>query len=63
MYDKIVILEGNIDELKEHLEMNNYDFDIIGKKVYVFTEELDYVVTVLDDHQYKYLINDGSVEY
>lgn len=63
MYDKIVILEGNIDELKEHLEMNNYDFDIIGKKVYVFTEELDYVVTVLDDHQYKYLINDGNVEY
>ena len=63
MNDKIVILEGNIDELKEHLEMNNYDFDIIGKKVYVFTEELDYVVTVLDDHQYKYLINDGNVEY
>ena len=59
MYDKITITKGDIDEVVEHLDMNGYCFERIGQNLYVYSEETDYVETILVDHQCEYEVNDG----
>lgn len=48
--------ETDIEELKNHLSMNGYDFGIDERKCLLFVniEEVDYVETILEDRNILY---------
>jgi hypothetical protein len=57
-YARIYFLNSdfNLEELDNHLSMNGYDFGIDAKRMYLFVsiDELDYVITILEDRNIDY---------
>lgn len=56
-----LVAEEQIDELKNHLSMNGYDFSVSeedGVEIAVHEEEMDYVETIMDDRDIDYRIVD-----
>lgn len=41
---------------KNYLIMNNYNFDLIENSLYVYEEEVDYVITIMQNHDIDYEI-------
>lgn len=59
-YACIILSTGtDLEELENHLSMNGYNFGIDKNRnlLFVFIEEVDYVVTILDDRNIDYSVN------
>ena len=61
MYDMIKIF-GDVGFIVNHLSMNGYNFDVIGQKLYVLTDETEYVETILKDNDILYCKNRESCQ-
>lgn len=58
MYYKVEILNGGIYGLCEHLERNGYKFNKCGNFLFILEDEMDYVETIMNDHEISYRIED-----
>ena len=47
-----------MEELKNHLNMNGYDFSINGMTISIYEEEANYVETIMDDRNIEYILYD-----
>lgn len=67
MYNKITILSGNVNELCKYLDMNGYNYNHynypdIDEFLYVLEDETDWIITILKERNYTFLINDEYPE-
>lgn len=57
LFYAVRIKNGKMSKITEYLAMNGYTYDTNGEDIlFVYVEEIDYVVTILDDHDVKYEI-------